>query len=161
MTRTLADGRRVEEIRWGHFREFNGDGQILRDIVSVPFRVVQELDAAPGSEMFGDPPEGLTWGWLEGFRMFRCAGVPDSPAVRVCLAFHGSGLWGTHGRPEDVALTDDHRWCPVMFSVAVQNAVAYEKRAGLIRSLWPAAGLEVISYESGRDRRVYVRRITS
>jgi hypothetical protein len=45
--------------------------------------------------------------------------------------------------------------------VAVQNAVAYEKRAGLIRSLWPAAGLEVISYEAWRDKRVYVRRITS
>jgi hypothetical protein len=77
------------------------------------------------------------------------------------MALHGNGLWGSYGQPEDVQLDDDHRWCPPMFSQSIQNAVAYEKRSGLIRSLWPAAGIEIISYESGRDRRAYVRRITS
>jgi hypothetical protein len=162
MTRTLADGRVVEQIRYGYFREFNAEGRILRDVVAIPYHTVQELDAEGGSELFGDPPAGMSsWGMLEGFRMFRRDGVPDSPTVRVCLAFHGNGEWGSYGRPEDVQLDDDHRWCPVMYSVAVQNAVSYERRQGLIRSLWPAAGIEIVSYEWRQDRRAYARQIIS
>jgi hypothetical protein len=140
MTRTLAD-----------------DEWIVRDLVGTVRLVATEPDVVPNTEIVLG--EG-SWGMLHNWRVFRASDVVDGPAVRECLVRHGANDWGQHGCLEDVELTDDHRFAPFLFDQSVQNAVACEQRAGPIISRWSTEGLEIISYEAGRDKRVYVRRIT-
>jgi hypothetical protein len=142
-------------------RTLDADEWIVRDLVGTARLVAGEPDVVPATEIvLGDPPAGMSWGRLEGCRVFRAADVVDSPELRECLVRHGAGDWGEHGRLEDVELNADHRFAPFLFSMGVQNAVACEQRAGPIISRWPVEGLEIVSFEAGRDKRVYVRRLT-
>jgi hypothetical protein len=57
---------------------------------------------------------------------------------REYIKRHASGDWGVVGHIDDAKdLTDDQRWCPVLFGKAVENAVAIEMGAGLVESFYP------------------------
>jgi hypothetical protein len=60
--------------------------------------------------------------------------------LRGFLRRHINGDFGVHGKLADVALSDDQRWVPPLYSQAVQNAVAIESGSGVIKSRFMLQG---------------------
>jgi hypothetical protein len=67
---------------------------------------------------------------------------------------HASGDFGTLGTFDDIEVSDEARFCPPLFSPAVQSAVAVESGEGIVRSRLEipshtAAGLSRQGYRTG------------
>lgn len=61
------------------------------------------------------------------------------------LRRHAAGDWGIIGRLDDVEVGDDERIVPEAFGPEVRNAVALDRRAGVVRSVYAVA----IAQQSG------------
>jgi hypothetical protein len=77
--------------------------------------------------------------------------LPVGPEeLRGFIALHANGDWGAHGRLGGVELDGDMRWAPVLFGVAVENAVSVEAGEGLVQSVYPRVFVKTRGEESLR-----------
>ena len=69
-------------------------------------------------------------------RYLGLLGITNDEIISA-LRRHADGDFGVFGRLEDATIDDDSRWCPVLRSRLVQNAVSIEAGEGIAQSSYP------------------------
>jgi hypothetical protein len=75
--------------------------------------------------------------WLE--RQVRTIlNLGGQAEILECLRKHGSGNHGDYGRLEDIELTEEMRFCPLLHGPLARNKASFESDRGLVQSCYTA-----------------------